>query len=396
MTVLVIDVGTSGLRAAVVRPDASRRPRRTTGRSRPARRSPVWSSSTPPSMAGRVLDVAAAASAADGPVERVGITNQRATTIVWDRATGEPVGPALGWQDLRTVVECLTLAGRARPARWRRTSRPPSSPGCSTPTTRTATATCASAPSTRWVAWALSGGALHVTDRTNAAVTGLLRPRRRDWDEHVLDALRIPAAMLPDARRLDRRVGEATALPGAPPIAALAGDQQASLVGQGCVRPGRAKITFGTGGMLDVVHRPERPPVAAQRPERHVPDRRVARGGDDHVGRRGDHAVGRHQRRVAARRPRHHRRPRPRATTSPPQCADTGGVVYVPALLGLGTPAGTTGRAARCSASPAAAGRPEVVRAVLEGVAQRGADLVDAAEADTGLHDRRRCASTAG
>ena len=86
-----------------------------------------------------------------------------------------------------------------------------------------------------------------------------------DWDDKVLDALRIPRAALPDDRRLDRRRRRGHALDGAPPIAGIAGDQQASLVGQGCVRPGLAKITFGTGGMLDVCLGPERPAFAPRR-----------------------------------------------------------------------------------------------------------------------------------
>ena len=110
VSVLVIDVGTSGLRAAVVRPDASV--------------TAVHHRSCPPStpfpglvefdaavMAATVLEVAHAALAEAGPVQAVGITNQRASTVVWDRDSGEPVGPGLGWQDLRTVFDCMTIAG---------------------------------------------------------------------------------------------------------------------------------------------------------------------------------------------------------------------------------------------------------------------------------------------
>ena len=119
---------------------------------------------------------------------------------------------------------------------------------------------------------------LHVTDQSNAGVTGLrARRRQRTGTTHVLDALRIPRRVLPtivdstgDRRRRRPRST------GAPPIAGIAGDQQASLVGQGCVRPGQAKITFGTGGMLDLCLGPDATGVRAPRRGRHVPDRRLA------------------------------------------------------------------------------------------------------------------------
>ena len=131
MSILVIDVGTSGVRAAIVRARRDRRPRalpRAAARlpaPRPRRVRRRRASATRPSI------WRAQALAAGGPVDAVGITNQRASTIVWDRATGEPVGPGLGWQDLRTVGECLVLPGRG-PAPRARTSRPPSSRTCST------------------------------------------------------------------------------------------------------------------------------------------------------------------------------------------------------------------------------------------------------------------------
>ena len=108
-----------------------------------------------------------------------------------------------------------------------------------------------------WVAWVLSGGAgsggdaLHVTDATNAAVTALIDPSTIEWDEELLNRLRIPLAVLPRIVDSSGEIGACHALPGAPVICGIAGDQQASLVGQGCTRPGLAKATFGTGGMLD-------------------------------------------------------------------------------------------------------------------------------------------------
>jgi glycerol kinase len=383
MSVLVIDVGTSGLRAAIVQPDASV--------------SHVHYQALPPStpfpglvefdaaeMAAAVLEVAAAALTEGGPADAVGITNQRASTVVWERATGAPVAPAIGWQDLRTVFDCLTLSAEhgIRLAPNQSATKLAALLNVHDPD-RTRDLCFGTVDS--WVAWTLSEGGLHVTDPTNAAVTGLLGQDAADWSDPVLDALRIPRKMLPTLVESSGSIGEASALPGRPPIAALIGDQQGSLVGQCCVRPGLTKITFGTGGMLDTCTGPT-PPVGSHRnPNGTFPIVAWARGGELTWGAEAimlsagtnvewlvedlqvlRTAAESHE--VAA------------------ACADTGGVVYVPALLGLGTPRWDFGARGTLLGLTRGTGRPELVRAVLEGVAQRGADLVEASEADTGLH----------
>jgi glycerol kinase len=380
-SILVVDVGTSGLRAAVVRPDA------TVGAVHhrevlPSSPAPGLVEFDPSAMADAALDVARAALDEGGPVAAVGISNQRASTVVWDRATGEPVGPGLGWQDLRTVGACLLwqaqglrfapnesatklahLLDEHDPERQRNL--------------------CFGTVDT-WIAWHLSGGELHVTDPSNAAVTGLVRGDPSAWHAGVLDALRIPRSVLPELVETSGIIGTAGALPGAPPLAALVGDQQASLVGQGCVLPGLAKITFGTGGMLDVCVGPDRPafdrqgkhgtfPIVAWRREGKlvwgVEAVMLAAGTNvewlrDDLGLIGSaeesHAV-------AA------------------SCETADGVMYVPALLGLGTPWWDYGARGTLLGITRGTGRAELVRAVLEGVAHRGADLVDATESDTGL-----------
>ncbi len=203
------------------------------------------------------LELAARALAEAGPVDGVGIATQRASTVVWDRATGVPVGPALGWQDLRTIGECLVHQGdgmrfapnqSATKLAWLLDTYDPDR----------SRDLCFGTPDT-WIAWSLSQGEVHVTDLSNAAVTGLVDRDGTGWHQPVLDRLRIPAAMLPTIVDSSAQIGAATALAGAPPIAGILGDQQASMLGQGVVVPGPAKITFGTGGMLDVVVGPQRP-----------------------------------------------------------------------------------------------------------------------------------------
>src|SRR3954462_1412188 len=256
MSVLVVDVGTSGVRAAVVRGDASVEHvhYREVLPSTPA---PGFVEFDAAEMARAALDVAQAALADGGPVEAVGIANQRSSTIVWDRATGEPVGPGVGWQDLRTVGMCLALQAEGIRV----------APNVSA-TKLAFLLDMADADRSRdlcfgtvdtWGAWTLAKGSLHVTDLSNAAVTGMYRSDGSGWSEPTLEALRVPESVLPTVVDSSGVVGEAAALPGSPPIAGIAGDQQASLIGQGCVQPGEAKITFGTGGMLDLNLGPKRP-----------------------------------------------------------------------------------------------------------------------------------------
>jgi glycerol kinase len=384
-SILVVDIGTSGLRAAVVRPDATvtavhHRP------ILPATPAPGLVEFDPLVMAEAALDVARAALAEGGPVAAVGITNQRASTIVWDRATGEPVGPGLGWQDLRTVGDCLVLQAEglslapnesATKAKYLLDQADPDR----------SRDLCFGTVDT-WIAWHLSGGTLHVTDPSNAATTGMLTPDATGWSDKVLDVLRIPPASLPTIVDTSGPIGEATALAlggePAPPIAALVGDQQGSLVGQGCVHPGLTKVTFGTGGMLDVCLGPTRPaslrtaeggsfPIVAWRRDGAVTwgcEGIILAAGTNVEWLRDDLGI------IATAE---------ESEALAASCDDAGGVVYVPAPLGLGTPRWDYGARGALLGITRGTGRAELARAVLEGVAQRGADLVDAARIDTGL-----------
>ena len=368
MSILVVDVGTSSVRAAVVDGDA-RVVHEETRPLLPSSPAPGLVEFDATGMAATALDAARAAFDAAGPVDAVGIANQRCSTVVWDRATGEPVGPALGWQDLRTVGRCLELRGQglrlapnasATKLEWLLEQVDP----------ERGRDLCFGTVDT-WMAWTLSGGALHVTDATNAAVTGLLATDASGWSEEARDPLRIPASMLPTIVDSWGIVGEATALPGAPPIAGIAGDQQASLLGQGCVHCGDAKITFGTGGMLDLVLGGARPPFESRGPGGTFPIvcRRV--GGTDTWGveaimlaagtniewLRDDLGV------LASAAESH---------DVASQCDDTDDVWYVPALLGVGTPAWDYGARGTLLGLTRGTGRPHLVRAVLEGVAHLG------------------------
>jgi glycerol kinase len=378
VTLLVIDIGTSGVRAAAVTHDA---------RIVHERYRQVLPSSPAPGLvefdaqllAEASLEVARQVLSEAGTVEAVGIANQRASTVVWERSTGRPVGPALGWQDLRTVGDCLVLQGEGLRFAPNQSATKVAHLLDEHDVTRSRDL-CFGTVDT-WIVWHLTEGRSHLTDLSNAAVTGLVHLDGRGWNDKILQALRIPAGMMPRIVDSTGAVAEASALRGAPPIAGIAGDQQASMIGQGCVAPGPAKITFGTGGMLDMVIGPDRPSFETRGGQGTFPivawqrDGRATWGLEaimlsagtnvewlrDDLGIIGDAAES-HD--VAA------------------LCSDTEGVVYVPALLGLGTPHWDYGARGALFGLTRGAGRPEIVRAVLEGVAHRGADLVEATERD--------------
>ncbi len=377
----MVDVGTSSVRSAVVRPDAT---------VEHEHKRPLLPDSPAPGlvefdarvMADAALDTARAALAGGGAVEAVGIANQRGSAIVWDRVTGEPVGPGIGWQDLRTLGRCLELqaSGYRLAPNVAATKFEALLDGADPDRTRDLC--CGTVDS--WITWVLSEGAVHVTDASNAGISGLLADDYHSWNRELLDILRIPEASLPTLVDTTGIVGDAGALTGAPPLSARAGDQQASLVGQGCVRPGLAKITFGTGGMLDVCLGPDRPefttrgkagtfPIIAWRKAGHDTwgvEAIMLSAGTNVEWLRDDLGV------LTSAAESHE---------VAQQCADTGGVVFVPALLGLGTPQWDYGARGTVLGLTRGTGRAELVRAVLEGIAHRGADLVEAAEADAGL-----------
>jgi glycerol kinase len=382
MSVLVIDVGTSGLRASVVRADGTIE-HHVYEAFAPTSPFPGLVEFDAVAMRDAVLRVARTSLAASGVVDGVGITNQRASTIVWDHDTGVPIGPALGWQDLRTVMECITARAEhglvlapnqtATKASWMVKNYPIAD------RTRIRIGTVDS-----WVAYVLSKGELHVTDFSNAAVTGLLSSTSSSWSTQAVDLMGLDPSMLPTVIHSSGIIGRADALAGAPPIASLVGDQQASLIGQGCVTPGRTKITFGTGGMLNVFTGGIAP-VTAQRGSHgtfpivvYSDAQGVSWGAEAIMLSAGtniewlrddlqiiDSAAQSHE--IAGR------------------VASSDGVVFVPALLGLGTPHWDYGARGSLFGITRGTTRAHIVRAVLEGIAHRGADLVEAAVGDTGL-----------
>ena len=202
------------------------------------------------------------ATAAD--IAAIGITNQRETTVVWDRATGEPVYNAIVWQCRRTSAYCDELKARGYAEAIRRKSGLVVDAYFSGPKIRWI---LDNVPGARrraeagellfgtvetWLIWLLTGGRVHVTDYSNASRTMLFNINTLDWDEELLDLMDIPRSMLPTPVPSSQVYGETD--PGffgrSIPIAGAAGDQQAALFGQACFTPGQAKNTYGTGCFL--------------------------------------------------------------------------------------------------------------------------------------------------
>jgi glycerol kinase len=204
-------------------------------------------------------DAIAQANAKAGDVAAIGITNQRETTLVWDRKTGEPVHRAIVWQDRRTAAFCdkLTKEGRAKmiqrktglvidpyfsgtKLRWIldnvRGARERASAG-----------ELAFGTIDTWLIWKLTRGTVHVTDPSNASRTMLFNIEKGKWDDELLKVLQVPREVLPEVKSSSEIYGEATGDFAGIPIAGVAGDQQAALFGQGCFQAGMVKNTYGTG-----------------------------------------------------------------------------------------------------------------------------------------------------
>ncbi|WP_424893024.1 glycerol kinase GlpK [Streptomyces sp. XH2] len=199
-------------------------------------------------------------------VKAIGITNQRETTLLWDKNTGEPVYNAIVWQDTRTDALCKELGRNVGQDRFRRETGLPLASYFSGPKVRwlldnveglrerAEAGDILFGTMDSWVIWNLTGGTdggVHVTDVTNASRTMLMNLRSLDWDERILESMEVPAAVLPEIRSSAEVYGTAKggALAGVPVASAL-GDQQAALFGQTCFSEGEAKSTYGTGTFM--------------------------------------------------------------------------------------------------------------------------------------------------
>jgi glycerol kinase len=359
---------------------------------------PGWVEHDPEEIWRTQIDVAREAIAnariAARDLAAIGITNQRETTVLWDRSTGAPLANAIVWQDRRTADECARL------------KRDGHAPGIAAQTglvldpyfsatklawlldrvpgarQRAARGELAFGTVDAWLIWKLTGGGLHVTDPTNASRTLLYDIGTGAWDDGLLTLFRVPHEVLPEVRPSSGVVGTAQAhlLGAAVPIAGIAGDQQAALFGQACHAPGMAKNTYGTGCFM-LLH------TGASRIEsRHglVTTRAASATGASEFALEGSVFIAgavvqwlrdglgliRSSREVEAL-----------AATVP----DAGGVYLVPAFAGLGAPhwdAYARGAALGLTRGTTAA---HLARAALEAIAFQSAEVLLAMQNDSGL-----------
>ena len=214
----------------------------------------IWAS-----QSGVAADALQKAGLSSTDIAAIGITNQRETTVVWDRKTGQPICNAIVWQDRRTAGACdrLRRAGHA-PMIRRKTGLVLDAyfsatklqwilqkiPGAKA---RARRGELAFGTIDSWLVWNLTGGRVHVTDVSNASRTMLCNLKTCDWDDDLLKLFGIPRSLLPTVRDSSEVYGDCTLWGGAIPIAGIAGDQQAALFGQACTKPGMVKNTYGTG-----------------------------------------------------------------------------------------------------------------------------------------------------
>ena len=343
-------------------------------------------------------DVAAQALAKAGlaasDVAAIGITNQRETTLLWDRATGRPVANAIVWQDRRTASRCDALRHAGHEALFaERTGLVLDAyfsgtklawlldnvPGARE---RARRGELAFGTIDTWLAWQVSGGRAHVTDVSNASRTLLFDIRRLQWDDDLLALLDIPGAVLP--RVVDSSgIACTTAcegLPGGIAVAGIAGDQQAALFGQACHRPGMAKNTYGTGCFL-LMNTGEKPAVSRNRLVATVGWRRGER---THYALEGSVFIAG----AAIQWLRDGLGIIARAADIDALAAsvpDSGGVYFVPALSGLGAPYWDPRARGAIVGITRGTTRAHLARATLEAIAFQSTELIEAMANDSGL-----------
>ena len=342
------------------------------------------------------LDAARRALAAAGvdasAVNSIGIANQRETTVVWDRATGKPIAPAIVWQCRRTADFCAELA-RAKGAditaktglvvdayfsgskiRWILENTPGARE-------KARNGDLLFGNIDTWLIWKLTGGAVHATDPSNASRTMLMNLLTGDWDSSLLALFGVPRSMMPRIVPSSGVCGVAEARHfGADiPIAGIAGDQQAALAGQACFRPGLSKNTYGTG-CFALMHTGGKLPVSKNKL---LGTRAASFGSAAQFAVEGSVFVAGAA--VQWLRDKLGIIQTAAETEGIAESVDsTGGVYVVPAFVGLGAPHWNSTARAGISGMTLSTGRAEIVRATLESIAYQTRELVEAMEADSG------------
>jgi glycerol kinase len=325
-------------------------------------------------------------------IAAIGITNQRETTVVWDRATGQPVCNAIVWQDRRTSPACDRLKARGlAPAIRRKTGLVVDAyfsatklqwilnhvPGAKA---RAQAGELAFGTIDSWLVWNLTQGRCHVTDPGNASRTMLFNIHTGAWDDELLRMFGVPRAVLSEVRSSSEVYGETNLFGGAIPIAGIAGDQQAALFGQVCTRPGMVKNTYGTGCFM-LMHTGAKPIASKNnllttvawkiggRTEYALEGSIFIAGAVVQWLRDGLGIV----------------KSSAEIEALAAQVPDNGGVYLVPAFAGLGAPHWDACARGLIIGLTRGTTRAHIARAALEGIAFQVADVLHAMESDAGI-----------
>ncbi len=347
----------------------------------------IWSS-----QYATMMEVIAQSGVDVGDIAAIGITNQRETTILWDKETGRPVYNAIVWQCRRTadIVDGLLADGLGDHIR-ETTGLVPDAYFSATkikwildhvPSARERAEAGKLLFGTvdTWLVWKLTGGAVHVTDVTNASRTMLYDIHKLDWDDTLLKALDIPRSILPEVRSSSEIYGYAELPGGLVPIAGIAGDQQAALFGQGCFAPGDAKNTYGTGCFL-LMNTGNQPCVSRNGL---ITTIAVGLNGGVQYALEGSVFVGGAVIQWLRDEMRFFTDSRD-AEYYAEKAGDNGGVYLVPAFTGLGAPYWDMYARGCIVGITRGTKREHIIRAAQESIAYQVAGLVKAMEADTGL-----------
>ena len=335
---------------------------------------PGWVEHDPREIAASQLEVAAKASR-NFDIAAIGVTNQRETTILWDRKTGEPIANAIVWQDRRTAAICDEL--REFEPLFRERTGLVLDPYFSGTKIRwlldhVGRKDLAFGTVDTWLIWNLTGGRVHVTDATNASRTLLFNIHTGEWDDDLLGILKIPRDILPRVVSSSEVVGETAQ---GIPIAGIAGDQQAALFGQRCVNPGMAKNTYGTGCFI-VMNTGNRAAVSqrglltTKAVDAFALEGSVFIAGAAIQWLRDCLGIIRIAADVEA------------LASSVP---DSGGVTFIPAFTGLGAPHWDPHVRGALFGLTRGTTAAHIARAALEAIALQTADVLDAMRADSGL-----------
>jgi glycerol kinase len=393
---LSLDEGTTSARAALYTTEA----RRIAMEARPTVSlfpQPGWVEQDALAIWDAQLEAARATLAAAGvsasEVAALGITNQRETTVVWDRKTGQPVAPAIVWQCRRTAPRCRELAassdaaaitaktGLVIDAYFSGTKIAWILDNVAGARARAEAGELLFGNIDTWLIWKLTGGRVHATDPTNASRTMLMNLATGEWDADLCRWIGVPVSMLPQIVASSGVIGETDpALLGAAiPIAGIAGDQQAALAGQACFRAGLSKNTYGTG-CFALLHTGGDMPVSRNKL---LGTRAASADGTAQFAVEGSIFIaGAAVQWLRDKAGLIQTAAETEAIAS--SVGDTGGVYLVPAFVGLGAPHWDQEARGMLTGMTLGTGRAEIVRATLESMAYQTRELIEAMEADSG------------